>query len=77
MRRLTVVPVSTPDPAEKLRQRIKRMPKPPETLQCRCGCRELVQVKSGVMFKDGKATGGTPALLCAACLARGERVVVL
>lgn len=46
-------------------------------LQCRCGCRELVQVKIGMIFKDGKAIGGTKQYLCAHCLMKGERVVVI
>ena len=29
-----------------------------------------------MLFKDGKPTGGTPQWICAACLAKGDRVVV-
>ena len=77
MPKLTVVPASEPDAREKLRQRLTRQPKPATMLECRCGSRELIAAKSGVLFKDGKAVGGTKTLLCAACLAKGERVVVL
>jgi len=73
---LRVVPPSTPGPAEKARQRIKAMPKPATMLECRCGGRELIETKTGVLFKDGKPTGGTKQMICAACLAKGERVVV-
>ena len=76
MPNLTVVPASAPDAAEKLRRRIARHPKPAEMLQCHCGGRELIQVKSGMMFKAGQASGGTKQYLCALCLMRGERVVV-
>ena len=46
-------------------------------LQCRCGCRELIEVKSGVMYVDGKTQGGTKQMICAACFARGEIVTVI
>lgn len=46
-------------------------------LQCnRCGGRELIQTKTGVMSDGHKTTGGTKQLLCAHCLSKGERVVV-
>lgn len=76
MQKLTVVPASAPDAAEKLRRRIAHHPKPADLLQCRCGGRELIQVKSGMSFRDGQASGGTKQYLCALCLMRGERVVV-
>lgn len=65
-------------PAEKLRRKIRARPKPPEMLQCpRCGSREIVQVKIGMYFKNGKAIGGTPQWLCATCQRNGERVVIV
>lgn len=73
---LKLVPPEPPGPAEKARQRVKKMDRPASMLECRCGCRELIETKSGVLFKDGKPTGGTKQMICAACLARGERVVV-
>lgn len=77
MARLTVVPPSEPSPAEKVRLRVKAAPKPAAMLQCnRCGGRELIETKTGVLFKDGKPQGGTKQLICASCLAHGERVVV-
>ena len=52
-------------------------PRPAEMLQCyRCGCRELIEARVGVMVRDGKTSGGTKQMLCAACLLKGERVVV-
>lgn len=71
-----IVPPADPPEREKLRQRIKAMPKPAKLLECRCGGREFIKAKSGVMLKDGKATGGKDVLLCVFCLAKGERVVV-
>jgi hypothetical protein len=40
-------------------------------LECCCGSREPIQTGIGVLFKDGKATGGTPQLIRAAFLAKG------
>jgi hypothetical protein len=77
MPKLTVVPPSEPGPTERVRLRIKRAPKPAAMLQChRCGGREVIQTKTGVMVEAGKAKGGTRQLLCAACFARGDRVVL-
>lgn len=78
-RHLTVIPPTpAPDtPLERSRARIKAMPKPADIAQCpRCGGRELIEAKSGVTIRRGKASGGTKCFLCVLCLARGERVVV-
>ena len=46
-------------------------------LQChRCGGREVIETKIGVLMQDGKTKGGTKQVLCACCLMRGERVVL-
>lgn len=65
-------------PTNRSRARIKATPKPPELLQCpRCGARELIETKIGVSVRKGsKPSGGTKQILCAACMMRGERVVV-
>jgi hypothetical protein len=64
-------------PAEQVRRRVRAMPKPATMVQChRCGGREVIETKIGVMMKDGKPTGGTKALLCAQCFMKGERVVL-
>ena len=77
MASLKLVPAAEPSPVEKVRQRVRRMPKPPYMLQCnRCGGRELIEVKSGVCIVNGKPHGGEKRLLCATCLVKGERVVV-
>ncbi|PLC06400.1 hypothetical protein CY658_05025 [Variovorax sp. RO1] len=78
MPRLKLVPATEPSLAEKVRQRVRAMPRPAAVLQCnRCGGREMIETKTGMLFKDGKASGGTKQILCAACLLKGERVVVL
>lgn len=76
MTQLKLVPDAKPSPSEKVRQRLKAQ-KPECILQCRCGGRELIEVKSGMLFRNGKAVGGTKQYLCAHCLIKGERVVVL
>lgn len=45
-------------------------------LECRCGGRELIPTKTGVLFKGGKPTGGTLQYICAACMLKGIRVIV-
>ncbi|MGY3172423.1 hypothetical protein ACVWYU_001800 [Pseudomonas sp. TE12234] len=64
-------------PAEEVRKRVRAMPKPATMVQChRCGGREVIETKIGVLMKNGKSTGGTKALLCVCCLLKGERVVI-
>ena len=64
-------------PAEEVRKRVRAMPKPATMIQChRCGGREVIESKIGVLMKNGKPTGGTKALLCVVCLLNGERVVL-
>lgn len=77
MPKLTVVPPAPVPAKERVRQRMKAAPRPANMLECRCGSRELIEVKTGVMFKNGKASGGTKQLLCACCMRKGERVVVI
>lgn len=79
MPRLTLIPGTPPPdtPAQRVRERIKKLPKPAYMAQCpRCGGREFLTTKSGVLIKDGKPSGGTPNLICVNCLAKGERVTV-
>jgi hypothetical protein len=64
-------------PAEQVRKRVRAMPKPATMVQChRCGGREVIETKIGVLMKNGRPTGGTKTLICAGCLLTGERVVV-
>lgn len=60
-----------------VKRRVRKTARPGALIQChRCGGREVIEVKSGVLLKDGKPTGGTKILLCSACYMRGERVVL-
>lgn len=53
------------------------MPKPPTMLQChRCGGREVIETKIGMVYKNGRASGGTKQILCALCFMQGQRVVI-
>lgn len=76
--KLHVIP-GTPPPdtaQEQVRKRVRKTKTGP-IVQChRCGGREVIETKIGVILKDGKPTGGTKQLLCAGCLMKGERVVL-
>lgn len=78
--RLHVVP-STPEPdtpQTASRTRVKAQDKPATMAQCpRCGGREFTETRTGVLIRNGKATGGTKALICTLCLAQGKRVAIL
>ncbi|MGY2364452.1 hypothetical protein ACW9IO_18020 [Pseudomonas azotoformans] len=64
-------------PAEQVRKRVRAMPKPATMVQChRCGGREVIETKIGVLMKNGKPSGGTKVLLCVGCLLNGERVAL-
>ena len=64
-------------PADKVRKRVRAMPKPPTMVQChRCGRREVIETRIGVLMKNGKPTGGTKMLICVGCLLNGERVLL-
>lgn len=66
-----------PDPAKEARSKRLRAEKPAYVVQChRCGCREVIETKTGVMLKNGRPTGGTKQLICAGCHRKGERVVL-
>lgn len=64
-------------PKEQAMKRVRSMPRPASMIQChRCGGAEVIVTKVGMMYKDGKATGGTKQILCALCFMRGERVLL-
>lgn len=63
-------------PKEAVKRRVRKT-KAEAIAQChRCGGREVIETKIGVVLKDGKPSGGTKQLLCVACLLKGERVVL-
>lgn len=71
-----IVPATPEPPAEQVKRRVRAMPKPAAMLQCRCGCRDMLEVRTGVMLVDGQPKGGESQFLCAACFLKGDRVVV-
>lgn len=76
---LSVVPQAEKPraPRSALAERLNAIPRPACLLQCpRCAGQELIEARSGVLLQGGKTRGGTKAMLCVACLLRGERVVV-
>lgn len=75
--RLKLVPDSPEPAAEKVRRRVRAQAKPATMISCnRCGGREVIEVKSGVLFQAGKTKGGTKQLACYLCMMRGERVIL-
>uniref|UniRef100_A0AB39C0I8 Uncharacterized protein n=1 Tax=Pakpunavirus sp. TaxID=2833053 RepID=A0AB39C0I8_9CAUD len=56
---------------------MQKRPQAAHLLRChRCGGGEVFETKVGVIYKNGKASGGTKQHLCASCFMRGERVVL-
>lgn len=79
MAKFTVIDGSPPPdtPQQRMRDRIKRMPKPASMISChRCGGIEVLALKIGVLYQEGKMKGGTRVIVCAACFMKGERVVL-
>jgi hypothetical protein len=64
-------------PKQRVIDRIKARARPANMLQCRrCGGREVLELKAGVMFQDGKTKGGVKQIVCACCFMKGERIVL-
>lgn len=64
-------------PAAETKRRVRKSEKPAAMIQChKCGGCEVLETRTGVSLKDGKPSGGTKALLCAACWTVGDRVVL-
>ncbi len=59
-----------------MRRKVRAAPKPAALMQCRCGCREFIETRTGVEYVNGKTRGGTKTLICAQCLLKGDRVVI-
>lgn len=52
---LHLVPPAAPTPAEEMRERIKKMPRPDGMLQCkRCGGRLVLNTAAGVVIENGR-----------------------
>lgn len=65
------------EPRQKARKVMQKRPQAAHLLRChRCGGGEVFETKVGVIYKNGKSSGGTKQHLCASCFMRGERVVL-
>jgi hypothetical protein len=65
------------EPRQKARKVMQKRPQAANLLRChRCGGGEVFETKVGVIYKNGKAGGGTKQILCASCFMKGERVVL-
>lgn len=65
-------------PTAKLKQARKAKPDAAHPLRChRCAGSEVIETRIGMIYKAGKATGGTKQILCAGCFMKGERVVLV
>lgn len=74
MSHLRLVPKTEPDAIERLRQRVRAMPRPEGMIQCpKCGGRTMLTTVNGVEIKDGRKTRGTviDKDVCADCWKRG------
>jgi DNA-directed RNA polymerase subunit RPC12/RpoP len=74
---LHLIPSIEPDPNEKARQRVRKMPRPDGLLQCnRCGSRTVLNTENGVVVKDGRRRNGTKIEtdVCADCWKQGIAV---
>lgn len=66
------------DNRQKARKLMQKRPQAACLLRCfRCSGSEIIETKVGMVFKGGKASGGTKQILCATCFMKGERVVLL
>ncbi len=62
---------------DKLKKARKENPAAAHLLTChRCGGAEVIETKVGMIFKNGKAQGGTKQIQCAGCFMKGQRVVL-
>jgi hypothetical protein len=65
------------DNRQKARKVMQKRPQAACLLRChRCGGGEVFETKVGMIYKGGKASGGTKQILCASCFMKGERVVL-
>jgi hypothetical protein len=78
--KLQLVPATAPTPVERIRQRLKAVPRPDGMLQCnRCGGQSMLTERAGVIIKNGRRNRGTVIVkdVCAACWREGIIVPML
>lgn len=76
--KFTVIDGVTDTPRQKAEKLKKERPGAAHLLTCfRCGSSTVLEVKTGVIVKNGKASGGTKQLICAFCFMKGQSVTLL
>jgi hypothetical protein len=66
----------TPEPEGPLKRLKASLPDTPIVRCPRCTGLAMLEVKLGMVWKNGKPTGGQKQIACATCMARGEQVLV-
>lgn len=66
----------TPEPEGPLKRMKASVPDTPIVRCPRCTGLAMLEVKLGMVWKNGKPTGGQKQIVCGTCLARDEHVVV-
>lgn len=66
----------TPEPEGPKKRMKASVPDTPIVRCPRCTGLAMIEVKLGMVWKNGKPTGGQKQIVCGTCLARGEHVVV-
>lgn len=65
---LTRIPEPETSPADKIRVRVSKIPRPDGMLQCpRCGGRTVLTARAGVIVKDGRVAERGTQLATNAC----------
>jgi len=74
----TVIDGTPPPPSPKASRaaRIKAST-PPELVRCfRCSSGAMMQIRLGMIWRNGKPTAGNKQIVCASCLSKGEIVTI-
>lgn len=66
----------TPEPEGPKKRMRASLPDTPLVRCPRCTGLAMLEVKLGMVWKNGKPSGGQKQIVCGTCLARGEHVVV-
>jgi hypothetical protein len=76
--RPTILPDLELSPADKVLSRVKKQPRPDGMLQCpRCGSRDVINIRNGVIVKAGRQTfRGTQIVkdACGLCWKKGATI---
>lgn len=65
----------TPEPDGPKKRMKASLPNTPIVRCPRCTGLAMIEVKIGMVWKDGKPAGGQKTVVCAACLVQGEYLV--